>query len=160
MERVKASRSYFFGPDYFERMTVDLGGAITLVLVEQGNDLVSGGLFSEMMGNVNYLYGGTGNSFAQSGASRLMLHFARRWARERGNKVLLLGGGVQGKEDGLYWFKTGFSKDRATYTTWRVIADPSKFQEATQRWARVSKPLQVTEQSLDYFPPYRRQPGQ
>ena len=53
--------------------------------------------------------------FQRERPTKLMLHFVRTWAKDRGLRRLRLGGGVGGKEDSLYRFKAGFSTDRHAF---------------------------------------------
>jgi hypothetical protein len=85
-----------------------------------------------------------------------LLHFVRLWAKERGNEFLHLGGGVGGtKEDKLYVFKSGFSRQRHPFLTLRLITDEEKYLHLTHLRA---KALNMQVDSLlnsSFFPAYR-----
>src|SRR5262249_58129106 len=65
--------------------------------------------------------------FRRDGPTKLLLHFVRQWAQERGVRRLHLGGGVGGAEDGLYAFKAGFATDRHCFRTLRVVLDAARY---------------------------------
>ena len=65
------------------------------------------------------------------------------------NQVLHLGGGVRGRADGVFMFKTGFSKRRYPFRVWRWIID----QEAYRRVC--TERLIDPKERNDYFPRYR-----
>ena len=56
-----------------------------------------------------------------------MMHFVRGWAKDRGNQVLHLGGGVGGDSDSLLQFKIGFSPRRHTFATLRMVIDEREY---------------------------------
>lgn len=123
MERVAASRHYLFPESYFAELRGALGPRLLLCLVVIEGALAAGGLFVETGGLVQYHLSGTDARFLREGPAKLMLHFVRTWARERGHRRLHLGGGVGAAEDSLFAFKAGFSPDRHRYQTLRVVAD-------------------------------------
>ena len=80
-----------------------------------------------------------------------MLDYARTWARQRGNDVLHLGGGVGGRADSLFQFKAGFSPRRHAFHTWRVIVDPDQYEALCAR-----RPgSENADDATDFFPRYR-----
>ena len=84
----------------------------------------------------------------------MMLHFVSLWAKERGNKKFHLGGGVGASEDNLFFFKSGFSKLRADYYTWRIIFDREMYDAAEAQWKDLAKvpPDDISQ----FFPSYRK----
>jgi len=84
-----------------------------------------------------------------------MLHRVRTWAKERGNIAFHLGGGVGGKNDGLFFFKTGFSKLVAEFYTWRIILNQSIYDDCVRIWEERSKTK--SRNVMDFFPAYRKQ---
>ncbi len=98
-----------------------------LCVVEKAGVVAATGLFVETDGIVQYHLSGTGGDFRDIQPTKLMMHFARAWARERGDYVLHLGGGVGGAADSLMHFKTGFSPLRHVFTTLRVVIDEEEY---------------------------------
>ena len=75
------------------------------------------------------------------------------WAKERGNRLMHLGGGVAGAQDKLFDFKTGFSKLRSPFYTWRLVSDPEVYARLCQKWelatGKTANPPDL------FFPAYR-----
>jgi hypothetical protein len=154
MRRVDATEFYFFDFDYFARLRDGMRQNIHLLVVRSGPEIASAGIFSETCGIVQYHLSGTREAFRQSDTSHLLLHFAREWAKARGNVVYHLGGGVGGMADSLFQFKAGYSKQRSQFNTWRLIVDDEAYRELL-----ASRQIHINEDqpgSGDYFPEYRK----
>jgi lipid II:glycine glycyltransferase (peptidoglycan interpeptide bridge formation enzyme) len=99
--------------------------------------------------------GGTKTKFLKLSPTNLETDYTRRWAKERGNEFLHLGGGVGGSKDSLYNFKAGFSKQRHTFLTMRLVIDEKKYIELVKLRAKY---LNIEVEKLlktDFFPAYR-----
>ena len=131
MQRVGASSQYFFSEEYFRRLSAATGDMLHLCLVEMDGEVACVGLFSECCNIVQYHLGGTRSEFMKFGPTKLMFHAVRNWARERGNEILHLGGGLGGAEDSLYHFKAGFSKRRDMFATMALVPDQEKYSHLT-----------------------------
>ncbi len=152
MHRVGAADWYFFSHDHFIGLRDNLANVHLLVVRFKGQ-VACAGLLSETCGIVQYHLAGTRCGFEQSGAIKLLTHFAREWGKARGNNVFHLGGGVGGAEDSLFYFKSGFSKDRGVFQTWRLVVDHQVYDElVTER--RMNAEV-TTEDGPNYFPEYR-----
>ncbi len=77
------------------------------------------------------------------------------WAKARGNNYLHIGGGVGGKQDNLYTFKSGFSKQRHDFFTLRSIVDPQRYQVLMQSRAKALNKSVEDLQRAQFFPAYR-----
>ncbi len=151
MERVVASRYYLFPDDYFAGLREALGPRLLLCLVEIGGEIAAGALFVETDGLMQYHLSGTHRRFVREGPTKLMLHFVRGWARERGLRLLHVGGGVGGAEDSLFAFKAGFSPARHRYRTLRVVADEAAYASLV----RARDPALDPSDRRGFFPLYR-----
>jgi spermidine synthase len=80
-----------------------------------------------------------------------MMHFVRSWAKERGNKILHLGGGVGGVADSLLQFKRGFSPLRNTFVTLRAVIEKQEY----DRLVAARGPHLDLGVLTDFFPAYR-----
>ena len=127
MARRSATPFYSFDDTYFDSLRDDLGGRLHLCVVEKDGVIAAAGLFAETHGIVQYHLSGTDDAFGMVQPTKLMMHFVRGWAKDRGNHVLHLGGGVGGDSDSLLQFKVGFSPRRHTFHTWRVIIDAAEY---------------------------------
>jgi hypothetical protein len=152
MVRVEADACYAFTDEYFAALRTALGSRLHLCIVDIGGDVAGGGLFVETGGLIQYHLSGTDPRFIAERPTKLMLHFIRMWAKERGLLRLHLGGGVGGVEDSLFRFKAGFSTDRHPFQTLRMICDEAGYSELVDRTARGPE----VSAALSYFPAYRR----
>ena len=85
--------------------------------------------------------------------TKLMMHFVRSWAKDRGNQVLHLGGGVGGDSDSLLQFKVGFSPLRHTFATLRMVIDETDY----GRLVAARDPLLDPGARSGFFPLYRKE---
>jgi sugar O-acyltransferase (sialic acid O-acetyltransferase NeuD family) len=155
MRRVRAGPAYFFEPEYFSRLASGLGPALELFVVTWDGVVIAGGLFTLCDGIVQYHLGGTSDAFVKLGPTALLFDTVRRWAIDRGARVMHLGGGVGSKEDTLLHFKAGFSERRHTFETWRWVTEPGAYRELCEGNARLNLEDGVQRVSRDYFPQYR-----
>lgn len=154
MDRVKAKDAYYFSREYFEGL-LKLGDKIHLGVVESEGEIVCASLFFESCGIVQAHLGGTKTDFLKQSPFNLLLHHMRLWAKARGNQYLHIGGGVGGKKDNLYTFKSGFSKQRHEFFTLRSIIDSQRYRDLLQlRAESVNKSVEELKQS-QFFPAYR-----
>jgi len=121
--------------------------------VDIGGEVASGGLFVETGDIVQYHLSGTNEAFLRERPTKLMLHFVRGWAKERGARVLHLGGGVGAARDSLFAFKAGFSSVRHAFHTLRMVVD----ERAYRQLADASRGETATDPSdlQGFFPAYR-----
>ena len=154
MDRVKAKDSYYFSCEYFEGL-LKLGDKVHLGVVEKEGKIVCVCLFFESCGIVQAHLGGTRTEFLKQSPFNLLLHHVRLWAKARGNRYLHIGGGVGGKKDNLYTFKSGFSKQRHDFYTLRWVVDNRRYNDLLQLRAKtINKSVEELEQS-QFFPAYR-----
>jgi lipid II:glycine glycyltransferase (peptidoglycan interpeptide bridge formation enzyme) len=154
MDRLGAGRSYYFDDEYFSHFS-KLGDKVHLCIVELEDKVTCSGIFTECGGIIQYHLGGTRNEFFKQAPSKLMFDYLRFWAKERGNEVFHLGGGVGGGKDSLYHFKAGFSNQMHTFLTLRLIIDEEKYRHLVELRAK-SLNAEVEELlSTKFFPAYR-----
>lgn len=154
MNRVKAKDSYYFSRDYFKGL-LKLGDRVHLGIVEFEYEIVSACLFFESCGIVQAHLGGTRTKFLKQSPFNLLLHHMRLWAKARENRYLHIGGGVGGKKDNLYTFKSGFSKQRHEFYTLRSVVNPKLYHDLLQYRAKsINKSVEDLQQS-QFFPAYR-----
>jgi hypothetical protein len=128
MLRVSAGSYYLFDDAYFDGLRAALGQRLRLCVVEVDGAIVSSGLFVETGGIVQYHLSASDPDRAHRGVVKLMIDFVRRWATDRGDAWLHLGGGVGGRtRDSLFSFKAGFSPLHLPYWTLRMVVDESAY---------------------------------
>lgn len=156
MQRVEATSGYLeFDQSYFLQLHDELGERLHLCIVEQADQVISAGLYTEWDGIVQAIFGGTKTEFLKLSPTTLETDYVRRWAQLRGNKVLHLGGGLGGSRDRLYDFKARFSRQSHSFLTLRLIIDATQYQDLVIKRAQS---LQVQPEVLlqsNFFPAYR-----
>ncbi|MDR3669552.1 MAG: GNAT family N-acetyltransferase [Holophaga sp.] len=144
-----ADAFYCFEPGYFVDLRRCLGERLHLSLVQDPDGAAAAaGLFTWTDGLVQFHLSGTSEAHRRAGPAKLMLIHMRDWARERGARYLHLGGGVGCRQDSLAFFKQGFSKLRAPFSTLRMVLHPERYQALLGRRGRSG--------SSDFFPGYRQ----
>ncbi|HEY4308523.1 MAG TPA: GNAT family N-acetyltransferase [Pirellulales bacterium] len=152
MDRTRASPYYYFPASYFRTLKEVMGEQMSLCLVRGGGgELLSGALLTECCGIVQYHLSGTFNSAIQLRPSKLMLDYARTWAKARGNDAFHLGGGFGAKEDSVFEFKAGFSSSRHSFYTWQFIFSTDQYMLLEER----RRGLETAAPNTEFFPVYR-----
>lgn len=156
MDHAGASKAYYFERAYFERLRQVLGERLRLCVVDEDGGPYSGVLVTVSCGIAQYHLAANAIGKGCKDGPKIAIDFLRGWAAERGARALHLGGGVGGREDdSLFYFKSGFSKKRAPFHTWRAVTSASGYDRLCALWAERSGELPPT--SLDgFFPAYRR----
>jgi len=151
MTRVSASAQYFFDDAYFDGLRLVLGDRLRLCVVVIDGALAAGALFVETCGIVQFHLSGTDPAFGREGLTKLLIHFVRLWAKERGSIDLHLGGGVGAADDALLRFKSGFSPLRYPFRTLRVIVNEAEYSQLMQTCDTGTTNVRAT----TFFPEYR-----
>jgi hypothetical protein len=152
MTRVGAAASYMFDHSYLVELREALGGRLKLAVVEIEGQIAAAALFVATGPIVQYHLSGTDDAFLRERPTKLMLHFVRRWAKERGFRWLHLGGGVGGHADSLFRFKAGFSKQHNPFYTLRMVVDPAAYRALSRK----QHPEADDGDLGGFFPLYRR----
>jgi len=154
MIRKSAAEFYMFDDTYFDRLRDALGERLVIGVVELDGVVAAAAMFVETCGIVQYHLSGTDERFATHAPTRLLHHFFIRWARERGDRWLHLGGGRGGANDSLMQYKAGFSSGRTPFYTLRVVLD----EQAYARSVAARDPSLDASDRSGYFPLYRSDP--
>ena len=155
MSRVGATRVYYFGEDYFLQLSNALGDNLHLCIIELNQQIACAGLFTECCSMVQYHLGGTKTEFLKQAPSKLMFDYVRFWAKERGNEVFHLGGGVGSTKDSLYHFKAGFSQQRQPFMTLRLITNEREYFHLVNLRAKALNTEVDQLLKTNFFPAYR-----
>ena len=119
MQRVNASKMYFFPNEYFYKFIEELPSTLFLAYYEK--KAISGSLFTTCNGIVQAHLNATLNEYLRWSPLKLVLDCIRKYSGEKNEKILHLGGGVIGTDDSLFQFKARFSDLRFSFKTWRYI---------------------------------------
>jgi hypothetical protein len=153
MDRVGAQQSYYFDPSYYEGLRETLGERVHLFVLRIRDRIGAAAIVTEVCGIVQCHLAASFNEFVKDNPQKLLFYEICLWAKERGNRVLHLGGGVGGREDDLYHFKAGFSPLRHPFHTWRACCNITLYKHVISLWHKTFRP-----ESVDpiFFPPYRQ----
>lgn len=154
MRRVGASPHYLYDAPYIDDLRLALGSRLHLIAVlgpEGGT--VAAGLITISGAVAQYHLSGSDAATSHLGPTKLLIDRAIAVARELGAERLHLGGGVGGREDSLFAFKAGFSRDRAMFRTWRVVLDEDRYRALTER-SGLAREAEVVPHT-GFFPAYR-----
>jgi len=157
MERVNASPAYFFTLEYFQNLFAIQGVCqFYLFLCVLQDEIISGGIFSECNGIVQYHLGATSSKWLKFAPMKLVFDEVRLWAYKRQNRWFHLGGGVGAANDSLFRFKSGFSSNQFPFYVWQWIVDPEMYRSLVQARQAWHKSAGNTFPNSDFFPKYRQ----
>lgn len=144
MTRAGANDRYFFDPLYFKELIEAGTPPPELLVCRIDGRIVCAGLFLRQDTVAQYHLSGTASDFRGKAPLKLLIHFAADRYGNEGMDTLHLGGGINGKDDALFHFKTGFSPRRHAFNVSRWVVDPVAYQE-----------LVPSERDGSFFPEYR-----
>lgn len=146
MLRRNAWAQYFFSQKYFKAILENLHTSTVLKIVYHNNQMLAGAIFTTQGTNLHYLFSGSAYDAAPYPVTKLILdQMIRENLQKDKLKHLHLGGGLAGKNDGLFKFKLGFGKTILPFYTTQWILLPEVY-------TRLSAHI-LTETS--FFPKYR-----
>lgn len=156
MDRRGAAAMYYFGRPFFEKIHQDLPGSFVYFHAVSGSKVVSTELVLISADSVASFLGGTElESFHLRPNDLLKVH-AILWAKERGKRRFILGGGaVPG--DGIERYKKSFAPAGAVmFQTGQrtLLSDVSQVLVNDRREAELARGRSWPER-VDYFPVYR-----
>lgn len=130
MQRLEADPTYLYSRAHFAllRETVP---HMHLFLAHDRDVVVAGQVVFEHAGLVQTHLSATRSGTRRTHADKLLYDEVRRWAKKRGARLHHLGGGLGGRQDGLFAFKAGFGSGRHPFHTWRVVVDPEAYRRLT-----------------------------
>ena len=156
MRRFQARHDYFFDRAYFDQLLAGLGPRAHLFVCLLNDEVIAGGLFTLCDGLVQAHLAGSRNRYYELSPNKLLFDAVRLWANKQGARVFHLGGGLGSRDDSLFYFKTGFSRQRHDFSVWQWVLSPQLYEQLLRekiRWSRQHCQEEVT--FPDYFPAYR-----
>jgi Acetyltransferase (GNAT) domain len=146
MQRRSAGTQYFFSKNYFKAILQNVHTSTVLKMVYHDNQVLAGAIFTNQGTNLHYLFSASAINAAPYPVTKLILdQMIRENLQKDKLKKLHLGGGLAGKNDGLFKFKFGFGKTILPFYTTQWILLPEVY-------TRLSADV-LTENS--FFPKYR-----
>lgn len=152
MEREKADNYYFFKKEYYEKLRNLCGDEnIDLILVKNNeNEAVAGGIFFKNNRTIQYHLGGTRNEFLRKAPSKMLFDgIIKKYSQVL--EEFNLGGGVGNQSDSLFKFKSGFGKEFLKFSTLRIINDRQKYNNMCEKYTR-----DEVNNMEAFFPLYRK----
>lgn len=153
MKLQKAQEYYFFSKEYFMQTFEVIGDDLLFCSIHdsEGN-FACGGIFSERDFIGRALFTSTVEKYRKLGVSKYIYISTRDYLKEKGKKVLHLGGGLGVKIDSIFYFKAGFSSDTIPFKCLSVnIASQSYFDYIDY----IQNLEDAKFENLEYFPAYR-----
>lgn len=150
MLRLRAKNSYFYDETYFTELLKSKEDC-KLIIIYHGDVMICGAVIM-CAGNVirNHL-SATSNAYVNQSPSKLLTDEISIIGRQLGKRYFHLGGGLGGREDSLFKFKSYFSSLFLEDMTWRFISDTFSYND-------LIKDLN-DDLKTDYFPLYRSPAG-
>lgn len=157
MLRAGAAPEYLFSPEYFEDLQKLAQRNVHFCKIQNTDGaLAAAGIFFRHQEILQFHLSGTADAYLELSPTKLMFDVMRRWAKDQGCSHFHLGGGVGCRDDSLFAFKAGFSHDRATFHTMRLICDPQRYAQVT---AASGGRTRGAAPDSGYFPTYRQPQG-
>lgn len=150
MDRLNASKSYYFDEAYFTGLLNQKEFNNRLILIYDGTELICGAVIL-ISGKVirNHL-SATSEKYLNESPSKLLTDEISMIGRRLGKKFFHLGGGVGGKEDSLFEFKRHFSDLQIADRIWCYINDRQAYDELV-----LQRVPEIYSESA-FFPAYRQ----
>jgi hypothetical protein len=153
MVRVHATASYYFDATYFSALRQALGDRLHLRVAKFGERVAAGAVVTECCGFVQYHLAATVPEFLRDRPQKMLCRDTWLWAQRAAARAFHLGGGVGGREDGVFYFKAGFSDLRHPFYTWRACCEPTVYERLVAAWLEQNPGGSA---STEYFPAYRQ----
>ncbi|WP_184549863.1 GNAT family N-acetyltransferase [Mucilaginibacter sp. FT3.2] len=150
MDRVNASSNYYFDEKYFSDIINMEGYENKLILIYNGTELICGAVLLLSGSIIRNHLSATSPNYLKESPSKLLTDEISIIGRKLGKKIFHLGGGVGGKEDSLFEFKSYFSDLQITDHIWCYVNDHDAYNNL------VAKSSSLVDSGSNYFPLYRR----
>jgi len=151
MERNNALPSYYFSLEFFRAFRNELQGNSRFVMAEREGKIVAATLYLYDDQDVFSFLGGADAEFQQFRPTNMVIWDTIRWAWETGRKRLILGGGYK-PDDGIFRFKSTFSRHRKPFHIYKRIHLDKDYRlldrQCRDHYALNGDPI-------SYFPSYR-----
>ena len=127
MDRVNASEHYYFDKEYFLNLLDKEKFLSRLLLIFEEEILICGAVVINSDSIIRNHLSATNVDYLKESPSKLLTDEISLIGRELGLKYFHLGGGVGGKEDSLFYYKSSFSNLFLEDKVWCYIADHAAY---------------------------------
>ncbi|MDB5144675.1 MAG: hypothetical protein JWQ66_3388 [Mucilaginibacter sp.] len=152
MMRIKATAGYFFDEEYFRNLVNSTEFKGQLLILYLDDNPISGGVFTYCNNIIQVHLLATRTDFLHDSPTKTLIDEVSILGRQLGMKYLHIGGGVGGKNDSLFYWKSGFSSTYLTFQTWRIITDLVAYNQLA--YDHITQKISTKSQN-DFFPLYR-----
>ncbi|WP_299122815.1 peptidoglycan bridge formation glycyltransferase FemA/FemB family protein [uncultured Winogradskyella sp.] len=156
MKRVNADSSYFFSNDYFYKLmsSNDINTELLVCIHNETQKIIAGAFFIKTGNIVQYHLSGLSEDYFELNPIKLIIDEMRIRSTHEGYKYFNLGGGKDSKEDSLFKFKSGFSKNFRDFKIWKYVVNESVYRELTKK--HLGKDSVTDLYNKEFFPAYRK----
>ena len=147
MERNGASSRYLYDEAYFKRLLNTTEPDCRLIMVYDGDIPICGNIIMYTRHVIRNHLSATAAAYTQLSPSKLIIDEISIIARHLGISYYHLGGGLNGKPDSLFQFKSAFSDLILEDKTWCFIADQAQYQQLVD--------ARAAPKENSFFPQYR-----
>ena len=117
-------------------------------------EIIGGAMFVRACNIIQYHLSGTKEQYLELNPVKLLIDEMMVRASRENYTYFNLGGGVGNKEDTLFKFKSGFSKDFWQFKLWKYVVNDEVYQDLVLK--KHSKECsKIFKNCKDYFPCYR-----
>jgi hypothetical protein len=155
MDRNEALPSYYFSREFFQAFRDELPENFRFVFAEYRGEVVAATLYLHDDCDVFSFLGGANAAFQHLRPTNALIWETICWAHAAGKKRFVLGGGYR-PDDGIFRFKSTFSRLRQRFYVYRRIHLQPDYTRL-ERHCREYHGLDDT--TIGYFPSYRYQPS-
>ncbi len=150
MDRLSANKDYYFSREYFFEFLNCTGfnTDILLVMNQETNEAMAGSMFVKTNDIVQFHLSGTRTDYLHLAPANVFLDEMRIRATDEGYRIFNLGGGLGGREDSLFNFKSSFSKDHRDFKVWKYVVDETVYHQLSEG--------QDVSENDGFFPLYRK----
>ncbi|WP_286753473.1 MULTISPECIES: GNAT family N-acetyltransferase [Sphingobacterium] len=145
MHRLKAEKSYFFNEDYFAAIIKE--DSCKLIVMYDGIKMICGAIIMCCGGIIRNHLSATAVDYVNQSPSKLLTDEISIIGRQLGMKYFHLGGGLGGREDSLFKFKSSFSNLFLEDSTWKFVSDTVVYNDLIKE--------RKSDLNINYFPLYR-----
>lgn len=147
MQRNGASSRYLYDEAYFRKLLNTTEPDCRLIMVYDGTEPICGNIVMYTRHVIRNHLSATASAYTHLSPSKLIIDEISILARTLGISFYHLGGGLNGRQDSLFQFKSAFSNLVLQDRTWCFIAEPEAYQQLVN--AR-----NIAKEST-FFPQYR-----
>ena len=150
MDRLSASQDYYFNEEYFTKILKTREFNCKLIMIYEGQEAICGAIIGYSKNIIRNHLSATNENYVKDSPSKLLTDEISLIGRNLGMKYFHLGGGVGGRQDSLFNFKSYFSSQYLEDYIWCYVADEEKYESLSKEMNNNS--------NNGFFPLYRSVP--